>query len=57
MRSRAVNHLGKERHVLFSIVKDKLMEEVGEFFVELLFVEGLNSRTSLSQPGENDVNA
>ena len=57
MQSRDVNHLGKGRLVLFAIAKEKPMEEVGEFVVELSFVDDLDSRTSLSQTGENDVNA
>ena len=54
MRHGTVDYLGKGRPVLFAKAKEKPMEEDDEF--ELSFVEGLDSRTSLSQPGENDVN-
>ena len=58
MRSEDVDHRGKGRHALFfSIAKEKPKKEDNEFVVVLLFVEGLDSRTSLSQPGENGVNA
>ena len=56
IQSGAINHLEKRRPVLFSIAKEKAREEVGEFVVELSFVEGLDSGMSLFQPGENDVN-
>ena len=48
MRSRAINHLGKGRPILFAIAKEKPMEEVDDFDVELPVVECLDSRTSLS---------
>ena len=54
-RSGVVDHLGKRRPVLFSKAKEKPMEEDDEF--ELSFVKGLDSRASLPQPGENDVNS
>ena len=37
----------------FAIAKEKPKEEDNEIVVELPFVEGLDSRISLSQPGEN----
>ena len=55
MRSGAVDHLGKGRPVPFAKANEKPMEEDDEF--ELSFAKGLDSRTSLSQLGENDVNA
>ena len=48
MRSRVVDHLGKRRLVLFAIAKEKAMEEDDKFVMELLFVEDIDSRTSLS---------
>ena len=57
MRSEDVNHLRKGRPVFFAKAKEKPKEEDNEFVVELPFVEGLDSRMSLSQPGENGVNA
>ena len=48
MRSGVVNHIGKGRPVLFAKAKEKPMEEDDKFVVELLFMEGLDSRTSLS---------
>ena len=54
-RRGGVDYLGKMRHVFFAKAKEKPMEEDDEF--ELSLVDGLDSRTSLSQPGENDGNA
>ena len=55
MRSGIVDYLAKGRPFLFSKAKEKPMEEDDEF--ELSFVKGLDLRTSLSQVGENDINA
>ena len=56
MRSRAIDHLGKGRPVLFAIAKEKPMEEGNKFVVKLSCVEDLDLRMSLFQPWENSVN-
>ena len=53
-RNGAVDYLGQGRPILFAKGKEKHMEDDDEF--ELSFVEGLDSKMSLSQPGVNDVN-
>ena len=57
MRSGVIDHHGKGRPVLFAKAKTKPREEGNRFVLEHLFVEDLDSRTSLFQLGENDVNA
>ena len=56
IRSGYVDHLGKRRPDLFAIAKEKLVKEDDDFVVERPFVEDLDSRTSLFQLEENDVN-
>ena len=56
MKSGAINHICKGRPILFAKDKDKPIEEDDEFVVGLSFMEGLDSRTSLSQPQKNGVN-
>ena len=57
IRSGAVDHRDKGRHVLCAKAKAKPKEEDNGFVLERLFMEDLDSMMSLFQPGENDVNA
>ena len=71
MRSGVVDHVSKRRPIFSAMSKEKPKEDDNVPLVELPkehevplilivedqapFVEGLDSRTSLSQPGENDA--
>ena len=57
IRNGVIDHCGKGRPVLFAKAKAKPKEEGNKFVLEQLFVEDLDSRTSLFQPRETDVNA